>query len=46
MTEFLELFTLFCSSSFFEAILQVLVPVVLVASAMTIVGVILHGKFV
>lgn len=46
MTDFLYLFTLFCTSAFFEAVLEVLVPIVLVASCLSIVGVILHGKFV
>lgn len=46
MTDFLSLFTIFCGSDFFEVLLSTLVPVVLVASVMTIVGVILHGKLV
>lgn len=46
MTNFLSLFTIFCSSSVFEVLLSTLVPIVLVASAFSIIGVILHGKFV
>ena len=46
MTDFLDLFMIFCSSSLFEVLLSTLVPVVLVASCMTVIGVICHGKFV
>lgn len=46
MINFLSLFTIFCSSSVFEVLLSVLVPIILVAACMTFLGVILHGKFI
>lgn len=46
MTDFLSLFFLFCASSVFEVLLQVLVPICLVSCILSLVGVILHGKFV
>lgn len=44
MTEFLELFTIFCSSDVFSWLLEYLTPLLVLYSSMTLVGGIFHGK--
>lgn len=46
MSDFLSLFTLFAASDVCISLLEILVPVLLIYSAFSLIGVILHGKFV
>ena len=46
MSDFLSLFTLFAGSDLCYALLETLVPILVLTSAMSLIGVILHGKFV
>lgn len=46
MSDFLSLFTIFASSGVCYALLEILVPILVLTSAMSLIGVILHGKFV
>lgn len=44
MSEFLDLFNIFCASDVFSWLLEYFTPILVLYSAMTLVGGIFHGK--